>query len=78
MASEDLVGPGQVEEVVHLSLALGQVDAQTVFRGGSIRLRRRRGRVLHVSLMLHGDLSALSTGIRSLLNSEYYSDYTNQ
>ena len=47
-APEDLVGPGQVEEVVHLFLALGQVDAQTV-----LCLRRRRVRVLHSSLQLH-------------------------
>ena len=64
VAPEDLVGPGQVEEVVHLPLALWQVDAQALLRllrggGGTsvplrcCRRRRRRGRFFHNSLLLH-------------------------
>ena len=61
VAPEDLVGPRQVEEVVHLSLALWQVDAQTISGRGDIRLRcRRRVGVFHDSLILHGPLSSLS------------------
>ena len=78
MSPEDLVRPGQVEEVVHFSLALWQVDAQAVPRGDIVRLRcrRRRGRVLHDSLiMLPGNLSFILSGIRSLLKSEYHVDY---
>ena len=62
VAPEDLVGPRQVEEVVHLSLVLWQVDAQTtMFCRGGIRLRRCiRVGVLHNSLILHGTLSSLS------------------